>query len=59
MKTGSAWQLFVPADLAYGDRQFGRIPPNSALIFEVELLSASGGPPAAAAPSAGKGGQAP
>ena len=39
MKTGSKWQLFVPAELAYGKRQFGRIPPNSTLIFELELLS--------------------
>ncbi len=38
MKTGSKWQLFVPAELAYGARQFGRIPPNSTLIFELELL---------------------
>ncbi len=39
MKTGSKWQLFVPSDLAYGKRQFGRIPPNSTLIFDIELLS--------------------
>ncbi|HMK55226.1 MAG TPA: FKBP-type peptidyl-prolyl cis-trans isomerase [Dissulfurispiraceae bacterium] len=39
MKAGSKWQLFVPADLAYGDKQFGRIPPGSTLIFEIELLS--------------------
>ncbi|MBT0652104.1 FKBP-type peptidyl-prolyl cis-trans isomerase [Geomobilimonas luticola] len=39
MKTGAKWQLFVPAELAYGTRQFGRIPPNSTLIFEVELLA--------------------
>jgi FKBP-type peptidyl-prolyl cis-trans isomerase len=39
MKTGAKWQLFVPAELAYGERQFGRIPPNSTLIFEIELLS--------------------
>lgn len=39
MKVGSKWQLFVPAKLAYGERQFGRIPPNSTLLFEVELLS--------------------
>ena len=39
MKTGAKWQLFVPAELAYGQRQFGRIPPNSTLIFEVELIS--------------------
>jgi len=44
MKTGSKWQLFVPADLAYGRRQFGRIPPNSTLIFELELLSIAEGP---------------
>jgi len=39
MKAGSKWQLFVPAELAYGKRQFGRIPPNSVLIFDLELLS--------------------
>jgi FKBP-type peptidyl-prolyl cis-trans isomerase FklB len=39
MKAGSKWQIFVPADLAYGDRQFGGIPPGSVLIFELELLS--------------------
>ncbi|SDT86206.1 FKBP-type peptidyl-prolyl cis-trans isomerase [Desulfobacula phenolica] len=40
MKVGSKWQLFVPPDLAYGDRGAGRfIQPGSTLIFEVELLS--------------------
>ena len=38
MKTGAKWQLFVPAELAYRERKYGRIPPNSTLIFEVELL---------------------
>jgi FKBP-type peptidyl-prolyl cis-trans isomerase FklB len=39
MKTGAKWQLFVPADLAYGERGAGRaIGPNSTLIFEVELV---------------------
>ncbi len=39
MKTGAKWQLFVPADLAYGEQGAGRaIGPNSALIFEVELV---------------------
>jgi len=39
MKTGSRWQLFVPPELAYGKRQFKQIPPNSVLIFDLELLS--------------------
>ena len=39
MKTGAKWQLFVPADLAYGEQGAGRsIGPNSTLIFEVELV---------------------
>jgi len=47
MPVGSKWQLFVPADLAYGDRGAGNdIPPGTTLIFEVELLSieATGAP---------------
>ncbi len=40
MPVGSKWQLFIPADLAYGARGAGRdIGPNSTLVFEVELLS--------------------
>lgn len=39
MKAGSKWQIFVPSDLAYGGRQFGRIPAGSTLIFDIELLS--------------------
>ncbi len=39
MKVGSKWQAFIPAKLAYGNRSHGRIPPQSALIFEIELLS--------------------
>lgn len=39
MPTGSKWRLFVPAGLAYGERAAGQIPPNSTLIFDVELIS--------------------
>ncbi|MEZ5524217.1 MAG: FKBP-type peptidyl-prolyl cis-trans isomerase [Pseudomonadales bacterium] len=39
MKIGSKWRLYVPADLAYGEYSPGPdIPPQSTLIFEVELL---------------------
>ena len=38
MSVGSKWQLFIPSDLAYGPNGNRNIPPNSALLFEVELL---------------------
>ena len=43
MPVGSKWQLFVPAELGYGDRGAGEnIGPGATLIFEVELLSIQG-----------------
>jgi FKBP-type peptidyl-prolyl cis-trans isomerase FklB len=42
MNEGAKWQLFIPPDLAYGQRRNGRIGPNSTLIFELELLSVKG-----------------
>jgi FKBP-type peptidyl-prolyl cis-trans isomerase len=40
MPVGSKWQVFVPWNLAYGERGAGTdIGPNSALIFEIELLA--------------------
>ncbi len=38
MPVGSKWKLFIPSDLAYGDRATGSIPAGSTLIFEVDLL---------------------
>jgi len=51
MKPGSKYQLFIPPDLAYGEHSpTPTIPPNSALIFEVELMSVQAGPAAASTP---------
>lgn len=42
MKVGEKRLLNIPAEMAYGERAVGTIPPNSPLLFEVELLSTSG-----------------
>lgn len=49
MKPGAKWQLFVPPELAYGPRARPKIPPNSLLIFDVNVVSAeaAGAPPKA------------
>ena len=42
MPVGSKWMLYIPQELAYGERQAGKITPFSALIFEVELVEIEG-----------------
>jgi FKBP-type peptidyl-prolyl cis-trans isomerase len=42
MSVGSKYRLYIPADLAYGDRGQGPITPNSTLIFDLELLEIKG-----------------
>ena len=37
MPVGSKWELYIPENLAYGERQAGQIKPYSTLIFTVEL----------------------
>lgn len=39
LRTGGKMRLYVPPSLGYGSRQAGSIPPNSIIIFTVELLS--------------------
>ena len=47
MPVGSKWEIYIPSDLAYGQRGAGRdIGPNATLIFEVELLDVQAAKPA-------------
>ncbi|MEO0881155.1 MAG: FKBP-type peptidyl-prolyl cis-trans isomerase [Pseudomonadota bacterium] len=39
MKPGDRWMLYLPANIAYGEREAGSIPANSDLIFEVQLMA--------------------
>lgn len=38
MPTGSVWEVYIPQQLAYGEREAGEIKPFSALVFKIELL---------------------
>jgi peptidylprolyl isomerase/FKBP-type peptidyl-prolyl cis-trans isomerase FklB len=38
MRPGDAWMLYAPPGLAYGEKGAGPIPPNSALMFKIELI---------------------
>ena len=38
MKPGARASVVCPPDTAYGSRPVGRIPPNSALVFDIELI---------------------
>ena len=38
MKEGAKYRAYIPADLAYGDRDMGEIPSGSTLVFDIELL---------------------
>ena len=39
MRPGDEWRIYLPAYMAYGEKGAGPIPPNSDLIFKVELVS--------------------
>ncbi|MFR9522964.1 MAG: FKBP-type peptidyl-prolyl cis-trans isomerase [Rikenellaceae bacterium] len=41
MRVGDRWQIFIPAEVGYGNRACGNIPAGSTLIFDVELLAIS------------------
>ncbi|GAO80936.1 hypothetical protein SC1_04262 [Sphingopyxis sp. C-1] len=41
MRPGDEWMVYIPAELAYGAKGAGPIPPDSALIFRIRLMSAA------------------
>ena len=42
MPAGSVWEVYIPQELAYGDREQGQIKPYSPLVFKIELVSVGG-----------------
>ena len=42
MHKGDVWVIYVPAELGYGDRGAGPIPPGSVLIFKIQLIDVMG-----------------
>ena len=42
MPAGSVWEVYIPQELAYGEREAGQIKPYSPLIFKIELISVNG-----------------
>ena len=46
MRPGDEWRAFIPPEFAYGHRGKDTVPPNSVLVFKIELLGVSDTPPA-------------
>ena len=42
MPAGSVWEVYIPQELAYGEREQGQIKPFSVLIFKIQLISVGG-----------------
>lgn len=42
MPAGSVWEVYIPQELAYGDREQGHIKPYSPLVFKIELIKVNG-----------------